>query len=263
MSDMDTNSSSVGPEYNELMEAMTKGHFESRARPRSRGFNLNNTTNYLNKKAIEVANLAYARTDKTYMNEYQNIILQRSFIYGVNNIKCEHWSRLELIVSNCLMNIEPDPGNDEEKIILKVIHDGMFTQGGKGSVKKVNTKNIYEYIENICYNPGTKGYPGGRMEEIMDGIIEVWCDNIAKYNFKNDYVCYNQQIFNNEEELSKYIQINGNIKKVPYEEEELYENHPGYTWKEWYDFYKTNNLLQWIAYEFQNAKEASPFPSYF
>ena len=114
MSDMDTNSSSVGPEYNELMEAMTKGHFESRARQRSRGFNLNNTTNYLNKKAIEVANLAYARTDKTYMNEYQNIILQRSFIYGVNNIKCEHWSRLELIVSNCLMNIEPDPGNDVE-----------------------------------------------------------------------------------------------------------------------------------------------------
>ena len=103
-------------------------------------------------------------------------------MYGVNNIICDYPGRIDLIISKCLMEIEAD--DDEEEIfIMKVLHDGMLTKGTKGSCRRVKGKYLYEHIANIIpFNEGTGRYDGTRMEKLMDGINQVWCENIANYN---------------------------------------------------------------------------------
>ena len=64
----------------------------------------------------------------------------------------------EIICSLCLMNIEAgeeegeeeDEDDHEERIVLKILHDGMFTPSG--AVKKEDSKNVYSYIEKICHD---------------------------------------------------------------------------------------------------------------
>ena len=185
---------------------------------------------------------------------------------------------------------EEDEDDHEERIVLKILHDGMFTPSG--AVKKEDSKNVYSYIEKICHDQGTKGYQGGRMEEIMDGILKVWCDNIANYKSKGNYVCYNKILFNNEEALSKYIgtkkkvlkdsdvaMVVAEVLQIPEEDAwelinslddievgeharerltRICEDFPRCTWEEWRKYYKRYKL-QWIAHEFHKAKDPAPF----
>ena len=266
--DISMDSSSEDPVYNELKDAMTRGKFVSRGLGKDRNFKgmiqQHDINAYRINEAMKVSKLAFDMTDKTYLNEYQKIILQRAFMYGVNNIICDYPGRIDLIISKCLMEIEAD--DDEEEIfIMKVLHDGMLTKGTKGSCRRVKGKYLYEHIANIIpFNEETGRYDGTKMEQLMDGINQVWCENIANYNYNDeyDYICYNGVVYDNEPALSEYL---GNVRKVP-PHGVGGEGNVGYTWKDWYNFYGPsgyNYLVQWIAQEFQNAKDPSPFPPNF
>lgn len=266
--DISMDSSSEDPVYNELKDAMTRGKFVSRGLGKDRNFKgmiqQHDINAYRINEAMKVSKLAFDMTDKTYLNEYQKIILQRAFMYGVNNIICDYPGRIDLIISKCLMEIEAD--DDEEEIfIMKVLHDGMLTKGTKGSCRRVKGKYLYEHIANIIpFNEGTGRYDGTKMEQLMDGINQVWCENIANYNYNDeyDYICYNGVVYDNEPALSEYL---GDVRKVP-PHGVGGEGNVGYTWKDWYNFYGPsghNYLVQWIAQEFQNAKDPSPFPPNF
>ena len=266
--DISMDSSSEDPVYNELKDAMTRGKFVSRGLGKDRNFKgmiqQHDINAYRINEAMKVSKLAFDMTDKTYLNEYQKIILQRAFMYGVNNIICDYPGRIDLIISKCLMEIEAD--DDEEEIfIMKVLHDGMLTKGNKGSCRRVKGKYLYEHIANIIpFNKETGRYDGTKMEKLMDGINQVWCENIANYNYNDeyDYICYNGVVYDNEPALSKYL---GDVRKVP-PHGVGGEGNVGYTWKDWYNFYGPsghNYLVQWIAQEFQNAKDPSPFPPNF
>ena len=266
--DISMDSSSEDPVYNELKDAMTRGKFVSRGLGKDRNFKgmiqQHDINAYRINEAMKVSKLAFDMTDKTYLNEYQKLILQRAFMYGVNNIICDYPGRIDLIISKCLMEIEAD--DDEEEIfIMKVLHDGMLTKGTKGSCRRVKGKYLYEHIANIIpFNEETGRYDGTKMEQLMDGINQVWCENIANYNYNDeyDYICYNGVVYDNEPALSEYL---GNVRKVP-PHGVGGEGNVGYTWKDWYNFYGPsghNYLVQWIAQEFQNAKDPSPFPPNF
>ncbi len=266
--DISMDSSSEDPVYNELKDAMTRGKFVSRGLGKDRNFKgmiqQHDINAYRINEAMKVSKLAFDMTDKTYLNEYQKIILQRAFMYGVNNIICDYPGRIDLIISKCLMEIEAD--DDEEEIfIMKVLHDGMLTKGTKGSCRRVKGKYLYEHIANIIpFNEETGRYDGTKMEQLMDGINQVWCENIANYNYNDeyDYICYNGVVYDNEPALSEYL---GDVRKVP-PHGVGGEGNVGYTWKDWYNFYGPsghNYLVQWIAQEFQNAKDPSPFPPNF
>ena len=266
--DISMDSSSEDPVYNELKDAMTRGKFVSRGLGKDRNFKgmiqQHDINAYRINEAMKVSKLAFDMTDKTYLNEYQKIILQRAFMYGVNNIICDYPGRIDLIISKCLMEIEAD--DDEEEIfIMKVLHDGMLTKGTKGSCRRVKGKYLYEHIANIIpFNEGTGRYDGTKMEQLMDGINQVWCENIANYNYNDeyDYICYNGVVYDNEPALSEYL---GDVRKIP-PHGVSGEGNVGYTWKDWYNFYGPsgyNYLVQWIAQEFQNAKDPSPFPPNF
>ena len=266
--DISMDSSSEDPVYNELKDAMTRGKFVSRGLGKDRNFKgmiqQHDINAYRINEAMKVSKLAFDMTDKTYLNEYQKIILQRAFMYGVNNIICDYPGRIDLIISKCLMEIEAD--DDEEEIfIMKVLHDGMLTKGTKGSCRRVKGKYLYEHIANIIpFNEETGRYDGTKMEQLMDGINQVWCENIANYNYNDeyDYICYNGVVYDNEPALSEYL---GNVRKVP-PHGVGGEGNVGYTWKDWYNFYGPsghNYLVQWIAQEFQNAKDPSPYPPNF
>ena len=267
-SNLDMESSSEDPAYNELKYAMTRGKFVSRGKRPEDKFkgviHQHGINAYRIDEAMEVSKLAFDMTDKTYLNEYQKIILQRAFMYGVNNIICDYPGRIDLIISKCLMNVEADPDDKEEVFIMKVLHDGMLTRGTKGSSRQVKSKHLYEHIANIIpFNEETETYDGKRMEELMDGINQVWCENIANYDYNDeyDYVCYNGVVYDNEPALSEHL---GEIRKIPPHQEGF--GNPGYTWKEWYHFYGPtghNYLVQWIAHEFQNAQDPAPFPPNF
>ena len=256
--DISMDSSSEDPVYNELKDAMTRGKFVSRGLGKDRNFKgmiqQHDINAYRINEAMKVSKLAFDMTDKTYLNEYQKIILQRAFMYGVNNIICDYPGRIDLIISKCLMEIEAD--DDEEEIfIMKVLHDGMLTKGTKGSCRRVKGKYLYEHIANIIpFNEETGRYDGTKMEQLMDGINQVWCENIANYNYNDeyDYICYNGVVYDNEPALSEYL---GNVRKVP-PHGVGGEGNVGYTWKDWYNFYGPsghNYLVQWIAQEFQNC----------
>ncbi len=266
--DISMDSSSEDPVYNELKDAMTRGKFVSRGLGKDRNFKgmiqQHDINAYRINEAMKVSKLAFDMTDKTYLNEYQKIILQRAFMYGVNNIICDYPGRIDLIISKCLMEIEAD--DDEEEIfIMKVLHDGMLTKRTKGSCRRVKGKYLYEHIANIIpFNEETGRYDGTKMEQLMDGINQVWCENIANYNYNDeyDYICYNGVVYDNEPALSEYL---GDVRKVP-PHGVGGEGNVGYTWKDWYNFYGPsghNYLVQWIAQEFQNAKDPSPFPPNF
>ncbi len=267
--DISMDSSSEDPVYNELKDAMTRGKFVSRGLGKDRKFKgmvqQHGINAYRIDEAMKVSKLAFDMTDKTYLNEYQKIILQRAFMYGVNNIICDYPGRIDLIISKCLMEIEADNDDEEEIFIMKVLHDGMLTKGTKGSCRRVKGKYLYEHIANIIpFNGETGGYDGTRMEKLMDGINQVWCENIANYNYNDeyDYICYNGVVYDNEPALSEYL---GDVRKVP-PHGVGGEGNVGYTWKDWYNFYGPsgyNYLVQWIAQEFQNAKDPSPFPPNF
>ena len=267
--DISMDSSSEDPVYNELKDAMTRGKFVSRGLGKDRKFKgmvqQHGINAYRIDEAMKVSKLAFDMTDKTYLNEYQKIILQRAFMYGVNNIICDYPGRIDLIISKCLMEIEADNDDEEEIFIMKVLHGGMLTKGTKGSCRRVKGKYLYEHIANIIpFNEGTGRYDGTRMEKLMDGINQVWCENIANYNYNDeyDYICYNGVVYDNEPALSEYL---GDVRKVP-PHGVGGEGNVGYTWKDWYNFYGPsgyNYLVQWIAQEFQNAKDPSPFPPNF
>ena len=267
--DISMDSSSEDPVYNELKDAMTRGKFVSRGLGKDRNFKgmiqQHDINAYRINEAMKVSKLAFDMTDKTYLNEYQKIILQRAFMYGVNNIICDYPGRIDLIISKCLMEIEADNDDEEEIFIMKVLHGGMLTKGTKGSCRRVKGKYLYEHIANIIpFNEGTGRYDGTRMEKLMDGINQVWCENIANYNYNDeyDYICYNGVVYDNEPALSEYL---GDVRKVP-PHGVGGEGNVGYTWKDWYNFYGPsgyNYLVQWIAQEFQNAKDPSPFPPNF
>jgi len=267
--DISMDSSSEDPVYNELKDAMTRGKFVSRGLGKDRKFKgmvqQHGINAYRIDEAMKVSKLAFDMTDKTYLNEYQKIILQRAFMYGVNNIICDYPGRIDLIISKCLMEIEADDDEEEEIFIMKVLHGGMLTKGTKGSCRRVKGKYLYEHIANIIpFNGETGGYDGTRMEKLMDGINQVWCENIANYNYNDeyDYICYNGVVYDNEPALSEYL---GDVRKVP-PHGVGGEGNVGYTWKDWYNFYGPsgyNYLVQWIAQEFQNAKDPSPFPPNF
>ena len=267
--DISMDSSSEDPVYNELKDAMTRGKFVSRGLGKDRKFKgmvqQHGINAYRIDEAMKVSKLAFDMTDKTYLNEYQKIILQRAFMYGVNNIICDYPGRIDLIISKCLMEIEADNDDEEEIFIMKVLHGGMLTKGTKGSCRRVKGKYLYEHIANIIpFNGETGGYDGTRMEKLMDGINQVWCENIANYNYNDeyDYICYNGVVYDNEPALSEYL---GDVRKVP-PHGVGGEGNVGYTWKDWYNFYGPyghNYLVQWIAQEFQNAKDPSPFPPNF
>ena len=266
--DISMDSSSEDPVYNELKDAMTRGKFVSRGLGKDRKFKgmvqQHGINAYRIDEAMKVSKLAFDMTDKTYLNEYQKIILQRAFMYGVNNIICDYPGRIDLIISKCLMEIEADNDDEEEIFIMKVLHGGMLTKGTKGSCRRVKGKYLYEHIANIIpFNGETGGYDGTRMEKLMDGINQVWCENIANYNYNDeyDYICYNGVVYDNEPALSEHL---GEIRKIPPHQEGF--GNPGYTWKEWYHFYGPtghNYLVQWIAHEFQNAQDPAPFPPNF
>ena len=87
---------------------------------------------------------------------------------------------------------------------------------------------------------------------------------LAVGKFKPTYYSFfdNGVVYDNEPALSKYL---GDVRKVP-PHGVGGEGNVGYTWKDWYNFYGPsghNYLVQWIAQEFQNAKDPSPFPPNF
>ena len=130
-SNLDMESSSEDPAYNELKYAMTRGKFVSRGKRPEDKFkgviHQHGISAYRINEAMKVSKLAFDMTDKTYLNEYQKIILQRAFMYGVNNIICDYPGRIDLIISKCLMEIEADGDDEEEIFIMKVLHGGMLT----------------------------------------------------------------------------------------------------------------------------------------
>jgi hypothetical protein len=262
---LDGDSSSEDPVYKEITEAMKKGNFVSRGKSKGDKFkgiiNQHDMVEYRVNKALNVSKVVFDMTDKRYLNDYQKLILSKALMFGINGVRCDYTGRIDLIISKCLMEIEADPDDEEEKLLVMLIMSGMLTRGKQGGSRQIKKKHLYEHIEDICSDVGTKGYRGGRIEELMDGIIQVWCENIANYNYDGeyDYVCYERVIYDNEAALSAHL---GETRKVP-SHGIGGRGHIGNTWDQWYSFYGPSGkgyLLQWVAQEFERAKDPAPFP---